>query len=833
MIARLLRCFGIEHFCSGVILLVGVCAGLGGATAFVAYGAEAASSDRSTKDLLDQAVAALAGNPERAIQLSRTAQSRARAPGSSDPIAVLTADWVEAEATFRMELTTDSSRRMIERVIAQMENLNAPAKLRGNALLTRGAINQKDGRGALALVDFQEAYRQFVRAHDRRSEALALIRLASLYREADYLDGARRYFLQALEAASGDRGVSYAIYNGLGNVLKERNRFSEAAVAFAKALEYSPPGDSVRARILVNLARARLDAGEVEKARSNLAEAMQLIQGSGRGEVRARIYAVAARVELEDGNVPRARALIERSLGGIPLSETTLPMRDVHIIAAQIYRRSGEPAKAVEHLLALRRLDAQALQISTSAKAALMGARFDFQNQELRIARLKAEELRRNVEAERQRTRLQQIMFGGIAAAVAVLIAMLSFGLITIRRSRNEVRAANVDLGVANASLEKALTAKTEFLATTSHEIRTPLNGILGMTQVMLADPNLSPATRERVDVVHGAGMRMRGMVDDILDVAKMENGNFTIDAMPVDLPATLQEATRLWEEQAQGRGIAFSLEWGDTPQWVESDPTRLRQIVFNLLSNALKFTHRGSIGVRVSAVGEGSTRRLRIAVWDTGIGIPADKHAQIFESFRQVDAGTTRQYGGTGLGLTICRNLAIALGGHIDVESVEGEGSTFTVDLPLIEVPAPAAAQGVGGSEGMLVLDRNPIVRGMMKTLFAPHAPDLRFASTPQEALDELASGGIARVLIDEGALEANDDAAARVVTLVAAARASGVATAILWPNLDLATRTTLLAAGIDQVIAKPVSGAKLVEALFTTNGGESAESPLVSRAA
>jgi signal transduction histidine kinase/CheY-like chemotaxis protein len=743
------------------------------------------------------------------------------------------AHWLQADAAIRIG-QIPKGRVLVEQAMREASQILDP-KLRGDLLLTRGGANAANGAVSAALADFQEAHGNFVRSKDQRSQAVALARLASLYREGGDFSGALRYYRQAEDAYRGDPALLLSIYNGRGNVLTEMNRFREASAAFTAALEYSSrEGEAVRARILANLARAQLNAGEVAAASRTAVAGMQLARGAQGAEVRPQVYSVAARVALEQGKVAEARALIERSFDGVPTTQTTLGMRDNHLVAARIYQSSGDAAKAVEHLVALRRLDEQALEIATSAKAALMGARFDFQNQELRIARLKADELRRNVEFERARTRSQQILFGSIAAAVAVLIGLLIFGLVTIRRSRNKVRAANVDLGIANASLEKALAAKTEFLATTSHEIRTPLNGILGMTQVMLADAALEPAARERVDIIHGAGMRMRGMVDDILDVAKMENGNFTIDTTTVDLPATLREATGLWEEQALGRGIDFSLEC-NAPRWIESDPTRLRQIVFNLLSNALKFTHRGSVGVRVSAVGEGSARRLRIAVRDTGIGIPADKHTQIFESFRQVDAGTTRQYGGTGLGLTICRNLAIALGGHIHVESVEGEGATFTVDLPLVEAPAPVAAQGLGGSSaGMLVLDRNPIVRGMMKTLFAPHVPDLRFAGTPEEALAQLATGGVARVLIDEGALvPANGDVGARVARLATAVRAAGATTAILWPDLDEATKRALLAAGIDQVIAKPLSGARLVEALFSTNRRNPGDSPLVSRAA
>ena len=729
---------------------------------------------------------------------------------------------------------TEKSRRLVEQALAILRD-TPDQKLTGDLLLTRGAVNKTQGEISAALADFQNSYRNFTKAKGRRGQAIALTHLASLYREGGDFAGARRYYLQALDAQP-PASVSFAIYNGLGNVLTEMNSFSQACAAFEQALRYSPSGGSaVRARILANLARAQLNGGQLAAATRTAAEGVRLVNRADAAEVLPQIYSVAARVELERGNLARARSLIERSFDGVAPADTTLAMRDNHLVAAQIYRRSGDPARAVEHLIALRRLDEQALEIATSAKAALMGARFDFQNQELRIARLKAEELRRNVAFERSRTRFQQILFGGIGGTIAIIAVLMGLGLVTIRRSRDRVRAANIELGVANTALEKALAAKTEFLATTSHEIRTPLNGILGMTQVMLADPGLEAATRERVDVVHGAGMRMRGMVDDILDVAKMENGNFTVDVGTVDLPATLEDATRLWADQAHSRGIDFSVECEGVPRWIESDPTRLRQIVFNLLSNALKFTQRGSVVVRVSTGVEGAERRLRIAVRDTGIGIPTDKHAQIFESFRQVDAGTTRQYGGTGLGLTICRNLAVALGGDIRVESVEGEGSTFTVDLPLVEASAPVLATGnAGAAMGLLVLDRNPIVRGMMKTLLAPHVTDLRFAVSVEDAVAQLDDGGIARVLIDEAALGAPEmPAAGRVAPLVAAAQRANADTVTLWPELDERTRATLLEAGIGQVIAKPVSGARLVEALFSPNRGKAGDSSLVSQAA
>ncbi|MCC2976311.1 histidine kinase [Sphingomonas sp. PL-96] len=789
---------------------------------------------RQFQTLSAAAAAKMVANPEDAIVIAQRAERQARAINGDHTQELARAHWLQGDAAVRLG-QVERGRRLVELAMEEVRP-GTDRKFEGDLLLTRGAANAAEGRVSAALADFQQAHRRFVTAKDLRGQALALACLASLYREGGDYRGALRYYREAEEASHRDPILLLSIFNGRGNVLTEMNRFQEASGAFTQALKNVPLDNlGARARILSNLGRAQLNSGDVASARATIDEGVRLANRIQNPELTSQVYSVAARVALEQGEVRKARMLIERSFEGISPEQTVLAMRDNHLVAAQIYRQAGEPEKALEHLTALRRLDEQALVIATSAKAALMGARFDFQNQELRIARLKAEELRRNVAFEQSKTQFQQILFGGIAGAVAILISLLTFGLITIRRSRNEARAANVDLGVANASLEKALAAKTEFLATTSHEIRTPLNGILGMTQVMLADPALEPATRERVDIVHGAGMRMRGMVDDILDVAKMENGNFTIDVTAVDLRATIADATELWRAQAQAREIGFTVAFDDVPRWIESDPSRLRQIVFNLLSNAFKFTHQGSVSLRVSGAGEPEARRLRIAVCDTGIGIPPDKHAQIFESFRQVDAGTTRHYGGTGLGLTICRNLAIALGGEIHVTSAEGEGATFTVDLPLVEVAAPAASgTPQGGATGMLVVDRNPIVRGMMKTLFQPHVPDLRFAATVDEALVELAGGGIARVVVDEAALSPEpSDTAGRVAPLVAAARASGAATVVLWPELDEHTRASLLAAGIDEVIAKPVSGANLLKALFSTNRENQENSALVSQAA
>jgi nitrogen-specific signal transduction histidine kinase len=413
-------------------------------------------------------------------------------------------------------------------------------------------------------------------------------------------------------------------------------------------------------------------------------------------------------------------------------------------------------------------------------------------------------------------------------------VSMLAFGLVTIRRSRNDVRAANIDLAATNSALGKALAAKTEFLATTSHEIRTPLNGILGMTQVMLADRKMDAVTRDRIEVVHGAGVSMRALVDDILDVAKMETGNMTIEHVPFDVKATLHEVSRLWEEQARGRGIAFTLDLTDCPGRIQGDAARLRQITFNLLSNALKFTENGSISVSATAVDDAAQPRLRIEIADTGIGIPADKHEIIFESFRQVDAGTTRKFGGTGLGLAICRNLARAMDGDVTVRSTTGQGSTFTLELPLVRAAQIDAAAEEASPKALLILDRNPITRSMLRAVLETRAGTVLFAGSVDEAIVLLRAGSVSKILIDDATIKASDDVPGALAMLASAAKETSVASAMLWVSPSAEDRTGFLAAGIDLVIAKPIAGAALAEALYPSDKNDMDNARhLVTRAA
>jgi signal transduction histidine kinase len=224
---------------------------------------------------------------------------------------------------------------------------------------------------------------------------------------------------------------------------------------------------------------------------------------------------------------------------------------------------------------------------------------------------------------------------------------------------------------------------KSEFLAMIGHELRTPLNGLLGMTQLLFAT-GITEEQREYLAMADESGHQLLGLVNNLLDFAKIEAGKLDVLALPFSVLGVVEHATRLLGPKAAASGLPVGIEVGEgVPERVVGDEDRLRQILINLIGNALKFTSRGSVTIRVDVYEAGPPPVLRFSVRDTGIGMPPEVVERLFQPFSQGDSSTTRRYGGTGLGLSICQRLANAMGGSVAVESIVGEGSIFSVTLP------------------------------------------------------------------------------------------------------------------------------------------------------
>ncbi|HEV7693497.1 MAG TPA: ATP-binding protein [Hyphomonadaceae bacterium] len=319
------------------------------------------------------------------------------------------------------------------------------------------------------------------------------------------------------------------------------------------------------------------------------------------------------------------------------------------------------------------------------------------------------------------------------------------------------------DLRAAKEVAENSSAAKSQFLANMSHEIRTPLNGVLGMAQALEAD-GLTPTQKEKVGIILDSGKSLTALLNDVLDLTKIEAGKLEISAVPGDFLHTMKRTRQLFQSTAEDKGLDLFVRYDSNfPQRLSYDPVRVRQCVSNLLSNAIKFTSQGEVEVHIAAkpLGEGAFT-IAIDVKDSGIGMSRDVTDKLFTVFTQADGATTRKFGGSGLGLAISRQLARMMGGDITVTSQEGRGSTFHLTFKAQEAHAAAEAapaavtkaepKRASGLRGMRVLltDDNAINRQVIKLFLAPQGCEISEATNGKEALDKVASGEFDIVLLD-----------------------------------------------------------------------------------
>ncbi len=738
---------------------------------------------------------------EELLRLAEAMQHDATVSPKDAAIASATARWLLAEAHIGLN-DAARAKSLVTEALTAIQRGAPGSKLNGDLLRSRATLSEMNGDVQGALKDYLAAHRIFRAIGEARSRAIALQDIGNLYLEAADFDRVRSYYSQSLEAYSEDPWLNLATYNNRGQAYREEEQYAKAEAEYDLALKAARQLESqlLEARILTNLAETQYEQGKLDQALATLRRAEILVaEGGEAAGWHPFILGVRAMVEAKRGDTAGAGRLMASAFAGQDLAATEMPYRDLHEAAAQIYEKLGNRDLALAHLKAFQRLDREALRLTASVSAQLMSAQFDFANQNLKISELRQGQLQRDITIERQRGEFRTRLFIGLGSALLIIFGMLAFGYVSIRRSRDQIRATNVELSASNIALEKALKARTDFLATTSHEIRTPLNGILGMAQVLLADRRLAKATRERVELLRGAGETMKTLVDDILDVAKMEAGDMPVAKEEVDLSRLIADCVGLWREAAANKSLMLECTLDDVPARVATDGDRLRQILSNLLSNAVKFTLQGSVTLSVRGTDSG----VIFAVRDTGIGIAAEDQARIFEAFTQANNSTTREYSGTGLGLAISQRLAQALGGEIAVASTPGEGACFTLTLPLQAIgdghAEIAEASDTLADASILLIERNIANHALMRMLLAPETRSVDIAVSVDDAAARMKSAHFDHILI-EGA---SADGIEGVRAIVAAAGASGSKTTLLAAPTDQLGKAEMFAAGADQVLS------------------------------
>jgi signal transduction histidine kinase/DNA-binding response OmpR family regulator len=388
----------------------------------------------------------------------------------------------------------------------------------------------------------------------------------------------------------------------------------------------------------------------------------------------------------------------------------------------------------------------------------------------------------------------------------------------------------------AREQAEQGSRAKSEFLANISHEVRTPLNALMGLTRLLMDSP-LNAEQKSWLELMDSSAHALLALLNDVLDLSRIEAGKLEIESVRFPLIDSLEEISALYAGQASAKALDWKLELAnDLPDRMQGDPGRLRQVLGNLLSNALKFTPRNgqiSLSASVLPASRDASRRLRLQVQDSGVGIAPRHQSTIFDAFTQADASTARRYGGSGLGLAICSRLVRLMGGSIELYSQLGQGSTFSVFLPLAEeaatpvtvhgpLSAPAelnelaqAGQRFAG-KCVLLAEDHPVNELLMKQLLTRLGCEVRLARNGDEAVAQWEKGGVDLVLMDVQMPGSNGlQATQRIRDLEARRRLNHTPIVAVTANAMNGDRDACLAAGMDGYTPKPVSPQALIRAM------------------
>jgi signal transduction histidine kinase len=657
---------------------------------------------------------AMMADPGKALEDAKAAASVAQRQPSSrrQREALATSLWLQGEALTRTNRVAEA-RIALNKASALAASDGKLTKLDGDLAMSRGNLADASGDVAGALKSYQQAHAIFVKLGNLRSQALSLVDIGRIYDEAHDFAREFRYCEQALQIYSQDPALALSAANNVGFALEQMGRYGDAIANFNKALKIavSLKSPMLQARILTNIGMDYAREHKLGSAEAAADHALKLLGKDDPSGWAPFVWAVKAEIEYRRHAINRAVADIDTAFHGMNLSTTIAPYRDAHEVAYRVYRAAGNLPLAIAHLEAFKRLDDEGRSLAASANSALLGAKFDFATQQLEIARLQSAKLERDISLRKSHAVTQMLAFLAFLVGGLILIAWTTWRHAMVRRHRKVISLKNVELTktlaerdgeiarrtevesqlrLAMQAAQQANRAKSHFLANMSHELRTPLNAIIGFSELLSTGNAKAEKTKEYAAQIAEGGRHLLLILNDILEMARLEAGRVEIAENIVPLRQLVEDSLSAisGDPRAQKRIIQFAGANADV--LVRGDETRLRQVLVNLLSNGVKFTpENGTVDIAIERVRDG----VDVVVRDNGIGIAPEKLAIVMEPFGQVEGSYARSHGGTGLGLPIARSLIELHGGRFTIVSEEGGGTEARVHLPYERIVGEDAA--------------------------------------------------------------------------------------------------------------------------------------------